>query len=594
MNYNVTQALDQTHTGDLIKYFATTDGILEANSGVHDNKCLSIDASDPPCPVQKGMYTKLKLTDESIHITNIDKSSITALVRILIKPTSQFWTEVVHNASVIQYYKDVTDVLTCWFIGLKASSHLFDAYRVYSRNRKTSCEQTEALYENAAIRMLKAQEELDYKPGIYTQWKDANVMSECVCGTYFNLKDLKDASNNTLELEFEVTIPLDDFLPFSAMKMYPNCVFGNLTYEVKMAIQQNFVICQVDPMDVANKMLKRFHKTSNEGVYMGEDIIFALSDGTMKWPYQPYHSCYTRSFTQIGDVFETAMFKWDDVNPEGDAKPTLLNRTIKSCFTITDGSMRYCRTNINGFNIKENVINSLMEKYDQNPLLIPSQYVDYQAFSQKPLSNGVKCNTTYAMTNVSALMFLFPRTSNEVTCSKNPLFASLQMQIDNKPYPDKPFSSVEQSHTIFNITNAGLDGLFSPNEEFGNSLTFNELDWKYQLPHWYDRNIPLQYYYVADKDNTSYCFLCSTERLSGYGTFSDGITKENAHVTLTGTLLPFQNIHPYLTNPITGEKNERSPIMLVCQDCFWKCTVRGGCEYICNNRHFVEEITGTN
>ena len=78
MNYNVIQALDQTHTGDLMKYFATNDGILEANSGAHDNKCLSIDASDPPCPVQKGMYTKLKLTDESIHVTNIDKSSITA------------------------------------------------------------------------------------------------------------------------------------------------------------------------------------------------------------------------------------------------------------------------------------------------------------------------------------------------------------------------------------------------------------------------------------------------------------------------------------------------------------------------------------
>ena len=258
---------------------------------------------------------------------------------------------------------------------------------------------------------------------------------------------------------------------------------------------------------------------------------------------------------------------------------------LTSCFTITDGSLRYCRTNINGFNIKESVINTLLDKYDKDPLLIPSQYVDYQAFSQKPLSNGVKCNTTYAMTNVSALMFLFPRTSNELTCSRNPLFASLQMQIDNKPYPDKPFSSVEHAHTIYNITNAGLDGLFSPNEEFAYSLTFNELG--------IDNN-DTSSVYCCEKDNTSYCFLCSTERLSGYGTFCDGITKENAHITLTGTLLPFSSIHPYLKDIITNASNDRSPVMLVCQDCFWKCTVRGGCEYICNNRHFVEEITGTN
>lgn len=603
MNYNVTQALDQTHTGDLMKYFATNDGILEANSGVHDNKCLSIDASDPPCPVQKGMYTKLKLTDESIHITNIDKSSITAMVRILIKPTSQFWTLIMDDTgvtSVNQWNTAVRDYLTWWFVGLKSSSHLFDSYRVYSRNRKTSCEQTEALYENAAIRMLKSQEELDFKPGIYTQWKDANKMSESVCGTYFSLSQLKAATNNTLELEFEVTIPLDDFLPFSAMKMYPNCVFGNLTYEVKMAIQQNFVICQVDPFEAARKILSRYRAKdpaqSEDHMPTESSTLYNwLNQAMMYSPLSAQMTTYTKSFTQIGDVFDSCVMEvagYTPITASGDG--FFFNNTpIQSCFTITDGSLRYCRTNINGFNIKQNVIDSLTSKYSNSSLLIPSQYVDYQAFSQKPLSNGVKCNTTYAMTNVSALMFLFPRTSNEVTCSKNPHFASLQMQIDNKPYPDKPFSSLEHAHTIFNITNAGLDGLFSPNEEFGYSLIFNELGSDQYLPRQFT-TFPNQYYFTSEKDNTSYCFLCSTERLSGYGTFCDGITKENAHVTLSGTLMPFQNIHPYLTNPITKEKNERSPIMLVCQDCFWKCTVQGGCEYICNNRHFVQEETGTN
>lgn len=586
MNYNVTQALDQTHTGDLMKYFATNDGILEANSGTHDNKCLSIDASDPPCPVQKGMYTKLKLTDESIQITNIDKSSITALIRIIIKPNSQFWTSVTDGTNAqVSTLGPIRDRLTTWFVGLKSSTHLFDAYRVYSRNRKTSCEQTEALYENAAIRMLKAQEELDYKPGVYTQWKSANKMNDNVCGTYFSLHDIKTAINNALELEFEVTIPLDDFLPFSAMKMYPNCVFGNLTYEVKMAIQQNFVICQVHPLEVYKHYLSA---STNSGQLMPQfeanlNLMYANSSSSIQG--NSFNGrYYTQSFTQIGDTFKSSIFAFNDTPSYVNASTWSMTETAhQSCFTITDGSLRYCRTNINGFNIKESVISSLMEKYSNQPLLIPSQYVDYQAFSQKPLSNGVKCNTTYAMTNVSALMFLFPRTSNEVTCSKNPQFASLQAQIDNKPYPDKPFSSLEHSHTIYNITNAGLDGLFSPNEEFAYSMNCNELETKYGS----DWSSPI-------KDNTSYCFLCSTERLSGYGTFCDGITKENAHVTLTGTLMPFSSKHPYLENTLTTEKNERSPIMLVCQDCFWKCTVKGGCEYICNNRHFVEEETGTN
>ena len=42
---------------------------------------MTIDSYDPPCPVQRGTYTKLKMTDDSIQITNIDKSFISARCR---------------------------------------------------------------------------------------------------------------------------------------------------------------------------------------------------------------------------------------------------------------------------------------------------------------------------------------------------------------------------------------------------------------------------------------------------------------------------------------------------------------------------------
>ena len=582
MNYNVIKALDQEETGDLIKYFNYTDGILEANSGVHDNKCLSIDSSDPPCPVQKGMYTKLKLTDESIQITNIDKSSITALVRIQIKPTEQFWTQIsdTQEGDISAFQ---TGRLTAieYFVGLKSSTHLFDAYRVYSRNKKTSCEQTEALYENAAIRMLKAQEELDYKPGIYTQWESAYNMEDNICGCYISMEEFIKSPDNTVEKEFEVIIPIDDLLPFAAMKMFPNALFGNLTLEVKMAIQQNFVICQCKQETILNKIS---HISSSS--YSGSDEI---KDNITEVIKSDIYNIIKRNgeyhaFTQIGDSFNVHSF----TGALRESQNIIVGKDTTVSFMITDGSLKYCRTNINGFNIKDSILNELIEKYQTKELIIPSQYVDYQAFSQKPMTNGLKCNTTYAMTNVSSLMFLFPRTTNEVTCSRNPLLASLQLQIDNKPYPDKPFSSIEKSHTIYNITNAGLDNLFSPSKEFAYSLEYNEIDTNSIIGKAGNGK-----YIPPLKDNTSYCFLCSTERLSGYGTFCDGITKDNAHVTLSGTLLIPNNEHPYITNPLTKESNDRCPIMLVCQDCFWRCTLQGGCEYICNNKYFVKEKTGT-
>ncbi|GAB1227699.1 LOW QUALITY PROTEIN: hypothetical protein ENUP19_0351G0009 [Entamoeba nuttalli] len=48
------------------------------------------------------------------------------------------------------------------------------------------------------------------------------------------------------------------------------------------------------------------------------------------------------------------------------------------------------------------------------------------------------------------------------------------MQIDNKPYPDKPFSTVE--NLILFIILPMPDNLFSPSKEFAYSLECNELD----------------------------------------------------------------------------------------------------------------------
>ena len=88
MNSHIAKALDQTRSGNVFEYLAANDNIIEANSGIHDNKFLSIDAYDPPCPVLKGNYTKVKLTDKSIDVVDIDKSSLVARVHFTLKADS--------------------------------------------------------------------------------------------------------------------------------------------------------------------------------------------------------------------------------------------------------------------------------------------------------------------------------------------------------------------------------------------------------------------------------------------------------------------------------------------------------------------------
>lgn len=584
MNRNVDRALSGgENTGDVLKYFSELDDILERNSGVNDNKTLTSDASDPPCPIENNTYTKVKITDDAIHITNIDKSCLTAEVELTINFPSNFWTEILETEteSIDPYVKAARlyrNRITKWFVGLKSAIHVFDAYRVYSFNKKTNCEQTEALYENTAVRFLKPQEELDEKPNIYTTWKHVFSGDENVCGAYFTLQDILDMTSGSkgLTVRFEVCVPLDDFLPLSGFTMYPNKVFENLSLELKMGIQQNLIVAQVDPLEEFRKMVK--HRKGSE------IALTALYNHL-----QNDIPAYTRHFIQMNDYFNTVIYTINDTGVTSNLKMVQ--------FSCTKGKLLNLRSHINGFNIKDSVLRELQDKYSKRPLIIPAQYCDYQAFSQKPMSGGLKCNTTYGMTNVASLIFLFPRTHNEITCCQNPHFSSIQVQVDNKPFPDKPFSTLEAAHTMYNLTNAGLDSLFSPSEEFSYSLNFRELEASEGLTiKDDDGNIELseekKWVREPTKDNTSYCFVCSTERLCGYGNFCDGLTKDNAHITLTCALEGDSNHNPYITHPITGvHGNDRSPIMIVCQDCFWVFRTGETAEFVNNNKYFYEEQT---
>lgn len=617
MNRQVDRALSGGEkSGDVMKYFAEMDDILESNSGVNDNKTLTSDASDPPCPIDNNTYTKLKLTDDAIHITNIDKSHLTAEIELHIAPNDKFWTSILEqeenleedmpetssaediaaenelrkNAAIARSYRNR---ITKWFIGFKASIHAFDAYRIYSYNKKTNCEQTEAIYENAVVRMLKPQEELDEKPRIYTLWKHAVKGDECVCGTYFTLEDVMKENGRQFKVRFEISVPVDEFLPLSGFTMYPNKVFENLSLELKLGIQQNLVICQVDPLKEFENQLKMLIGGSNDA--LAALYIHLQSDlGT-----------YTRRFTQAGDTFVSNIYT---ISKNG----VVTNNSVATLFAVTKGRLNRLQSHLNGFNVKDSVLQALREKYRNKPLIVPAQFCDYQAFSQTPSGSALKCNTTYGMTNVSSLIFIFPRTHNEITCCCNPHFSSIQLQIDNKPYPDKPFTTHEASHTMFNITNAGLDSLFSPSEEFSYSLNFKELQGVEEIKYkkiatggkleTTETTLQKEWMVVEPyKDNTSYCFVCSTERLSGYGTFCDGLTKDNAHITLTGALMGNPSHNPYYTHPLSHHpavqtdfpKNDRSPVMIVVQDCFWVLRTDRTAEFVSNDKYFYDEAVQT-
>ncbi|EAL45574.1 hypothetical protein CL6EHI_074500 [Entamoeba histolytica] len=101
----------------------------------------------------------------------------------------------------------------------------------------------------------------------------------------------------------------------------------------------------------------------------------------------------------------------------------------------------------------------------------------------------------------------------------------------------------------------------------------------------------LQRYSYAIRDSTDFDHIQFGYFFTVNGI--DVVDKLTIDKAIQQKILPFKQLHPYLKNPWIEDINDRCQIMLVCQDCFWRCTVQGGCEYICNNKYFVKEKTGT-
>jgi len=600
MNRDIQEIVgDRGKQGDVYKYFQQYDDILEANSGVNDNKCLSINCFEPNTPIKNENYTKFKLTDSSVHITSIDKTSLHLTMVYKIKAFQDFWSQILKEEDTItndgkeigqkneELYNSIVTArkyrnkFVKWFVGFKASIHVVDTYRIYCGNGNTTgCDNSEALWENAAVRMLRPQEDLDEKPFVYTTWKHAHNGDDCVAGTYFTLQDLIDTNNN-IQLNMELIVPVDDFLPLSAFQLYPNAIFGELIMEIKHTINKNMVYCQVDPIKEIERMSVNFHANTK-----GTALFYNSLKTTIP--------IYSKRFTQIPDPSFAVI---PLINQVGG----VILKQVTPTFSCLEGELKEAKSVINGFNIRKSVLDRLKNKYELHKMIVPAQFVKHNMFSQSNPQNGLTHNINLTLVNVSSLIVFFPRTGNEITCSENPHLSNLQLFVNGKAFPDKNVGSLDATHAMYCLQNAGLDELFSPNKELSYSYTFDEsvepikFDSDEELTNTSKQQRKVVHVNrMPEKDNTSYCFVVSTERLAGYGSFVDGLTLKNTEIDLKGSLKGSVDRNPYLYNPVTGIMHQAGPSLLVVQDCFWELTVDKGAVFVKNDVFYYHENTKDN
>ena len=558
MNTNLREVQHDTIDGDVYQYFESLVDRIVSSGEASDTKFLSFDSSEPPCPVGPGQFTKLKLTDGSCKLTSFTSSFIKLRIKTSITISGLDWSgyDVVLESILIN-----TPAL---FIGFKSGIHAIDHYRFYcDKGAGYVCEQSQAVHESAVTFFAKSQEEIEGDSGCYSTSEDIRGFNKNVCGQYITWGELKKNSTGNIPIEFDVIIKYDDFAPLQFFKTYPNGVCGNLQLEFKVNNFKNLVITQV-PIETSLRVAFSQRQDIIPGIITtdhGQDVVNFISN--------PVN--FSSQFQNIGNgtkfYFMIPVFATD-------ITPHFYTYHRCNC-SISTGQFELlsAKSYVNGYNVKDEKINQIRELLSTKKIYIPGQRIDQYSFSQLPTESNMSCNTTQSLVNCSSIAFTFPRSPNELTCSFNPRCSSIQLQIDNKTYPDKPFSTYDFEFSNYILHNLMYDDLFRPNHALIRGLI--------------ETNFHL--------DDSNFIFVAATERLDSDPFVFDGISKDNCFITLLGTFNPKNLIVPGLetnTDLVTYSKcpNRQPPIMFICQDTLWELSSEG-VNYYYNNKNIIQSIT---
>ena len=531
---------------------------------------LSFDSSEPPCPIGPGQFTRLKLTDSSCQITSFENS----FIQLEISGSFNFrnitvWEEGNIFGKIEQEYRTLGKAIGIellnvpfFYVGFKSGLQCIDHYRFYnSFHAGPLCEQSQAIYENALTFMTKAQEEIEGKIARYAVENELNECKEDIPGFYVTLSDLfKAKDTGTIQKTFTVNIPYDDFAPLQFFKNYPNAICGDLQLEFKINNNKNMVIF---PLDFETAVKKYMRDKSA--------IRDFIQDGDTHGPastlsYASLSHKLKQCFTNLGDKCRTYYYfpNFNAFQDPGEEKQKTIYGFLPKIWelTCTCGplTLKSAKSFINCYNVPHDTHEKLRNLLTNTKIYIPGQRIDQYTFSQLPTVSSMNCNTTQSFVNCSSLAFTWPRTPNELTCSVNPRMTSIQLQIDNKTYPDKPFDTRSFEHSNYILTNLMFDDFFKPNKGLERALSKR----------------------LETEDNTNYAFVVSLERLDSSPFVFEGLTKDNCYITLNGTFDP--------ESPYSTLNTRQNPIMFVCQDTLWELSA-GDMNYYYNDRSIIPRIT---
>ena len=528
MLYNNAQYKNETmDQGSVIEYYKKLKDIISTNDGTRSFIIRTEDCHDQNAPFNQSQETRLRITHSDHMISQITEGFINFKIKLTIQLSKDIQTTHVND----------TEKLGKIFVGFKSSNQLLDQLQIYSNNLSTGYQQNECCREGFCYSTIKPYSEKKTRKYTHSLYENVSDYSQSVCGTYVDLVDIMDGQKH--DVEFEMNLPFEDMLALQAFDLYPNRIVGDI--EIRFYVKPaGLVYCQVDPRKI--KEVKEF-----------------MEDSTIASTFKSI-PIFKHGFTQIGNDSKIAAL---NVGSDKSITPTTESITL-SCLGLT---VTACKSNMFGFGVKESTLQAIEQMFSE-PVSIPSQQLDYNAFPTAPTAAGVQGTMNSPLSNITSITVVFPKHANDYTCFDNPIYHNLQLTINGKNYPDEPVSTLGARFLQYQLVASELDGGIQCTKEFEDSLTM-------------DRNkADGGKYKNTLSDASSFMLNIQTERSRG-GYLFDGLDSNGQNIPIQ---IRGQPIYPdvndtYYNFDETGENHPPPPQLFVCRDTYFTVDINDGLVY---------------
>ena len=420
--------------GSVSNHFAAIESVLLKNECINGQYNLITAASYASnTPVDTPGFTKVCFSTNGANIADLENSYIEADIEYTLRYSGlgSFATaQLPKNAETLNtFLNDPTKLpyLSKFFIGFKQSLDALERYDIYC-NSQLVYSQPFVGPESTVLLAGINDTIRENSPFVYTSFHNASTMDNNVCGVYVDL--MNTPQNTDFIVKIPVKINIHQFLLLSPIHYLPSFC-GR--WEIQLYFgSKNLVICPVNPysyfFDKTNKdQLTALVDTGNGNAKYDPNLYDKLLDQithTVELDNVNNVRCNTigwaNYFTQIN--VPMPVYTW---NTQANPPAPKWEKITLSC---TKATLSNCLMNITQFQLKYEVYQGLMQRYIENPLIIPTNTLSYQRFAHSNASgDAVQATANLPVENIDALYVMIPENENQQTCFYQPYLTNVRM-----------------------------------------------------------------------------------------------------------------------------------------------------------------------